>query len=83
MERKASRSAVVALAIAGLLIAYPVSIGPVYGLCHYFDIYQPAFGWFEAFFTPLIFLPDQPLGDWIDQWVWFCRDIADGAKGQI
>lgn len=71
MERKSSRFApVILIAVLGLLIAYPLSAGPVYALCETESS-------LDAIYAPLLLLPE-PIVDALDEYVLFCDRVWRG-----
>jgi hypothetical protein len=66
MIRKPSRSAAaITVAVLGLLIAYPLSVGPVHALC------GPSL---DVIYAPLLLLPE-PVVDGLDDYVTFCERL--------
>ena len=79
--RKPKRSAVVALAMVGLLIAYPMSIGPALVFCNGCES-AVAMDIFEVAYKPLQFLPE-PLGHVLDEWSYFCGGVYGWAYNRF
>jgi len=73
MKRKPNRSGVVAVAIAGLLVAYPLSFGPAFVFLASSDS-ATARDVFEVAYKPLQHLPE-PLGHLLDEWTYFCGGV--------
>lgn len=86
MERKPRLAAVILTAIAALLIAYPLSIGPVAFLAQLID-FQVDVGAYESpagelairFYGPFFHLPD-PIHQWAVKW-WNCGTRSAGWIG--
>ncbi|HVX12008.1 MAG TPA: hypothetical protein VHC22_12565 [Pirellulales bacterium] len=82
MKRKHTRAAVVVLAtIFGLLLAYPLSLGPVCFLFQYVD-WGPMNSTIQdgiaLFYAPLELLPE-PMSAWIDEWWNYGMDLGRWA----
>jgi hypothetical protein len=71
MERRSASSALaIFLAVVGLLVAYPLSAGPVAFVFGSFDwgpLHNPLAYGLLAFYSPLDNLPG-PIGDWVNTW---------------
>lgn len=74
MERKANRSAVVVLVLAGLIVGYPLSTGPVWFLVFCFDLgpyEQTVWDAVELLYAPLRLLPEpvvNRIAHWTNWW---------------